>query len=174
MGCVGPYLEGNGEHSCRRWIQKDSSMCVVCGDSGLEAWEGQGKATEDVTRHLGHNPLSSPTGVGRGRWLSFPNLLAAPLHHEARHSRGSESQAGSTWSTPACNSSQGVCTLSSKPRLQHTQQTPQPGVPQRTDAACIYVPVHMTQLGLPSALPTPGPTSSLQLSLCSLPHLWGC
>lgn len=91
----------------------------MCGLWGFRPG-GLGRAGQGhrVTRH---NPLSSPTGVGRGRWLSFPNLSAAPLHHEARHSCGSESQVGSTWSAPACNSSQGVCALSNRPRLQHSR-----------------------------------------------------
>lgn len=46
--------------------------------------------TRVIRRHQ-MAPLCSPTGVGRGRWLSFPDLLPPPLHHEARHSSRSES-----------------------------------------------------------------------------------
>lgn len=64
MGCVGPYLEGMGSIAVEDGLQKDSSMCVVCGDSGLEAWEGQGKATESLDIIPSPPPLEWAGGDG--------------------------------------------------------------------------------------------------------------
>lgn len=44
MGCIGPYPEGNGEHSCQSLISEGLSMFVTCRASDVEAWEEQGKA----------------------------------------------------------------------------------------------------------------------------------
>lgn len=103
--------------------------------------------------------------------------MITPLHHEARHSSGSEKVTG------------GFCMNHSSPLtvlkrcLGPIQQTPQPGVPRRTEAACFHVPMHTEQLGLLLSIPWPwgqstGAVASNQLPpavpLQHLHHLWGC